>query len=143
MKKMMAAAALLMMAACSSGMKNVPLEGTQWKLAKMEEIPAAALFVEEDSFTLTFDAAEHRVSGRTNCNRFFGSYEIEDDKIDFDQMGMTRMACLDMQYEDSFVRMLDEVDRFEVKGDELMLYDGLIPLATFKAQPAPAAAPAE
>ena len=46
---------------------------------------------------------------------------------------MTRMACPDMQYEDAFVKMLDEVDRFEIKGAELTLFDDHKALAVFKA----------
>ena len=46
---------------------------------------------------------------------------------------MTRMACPDMQYEDAFVMMLDEVDRFEIKGAELTLFDDHKALAVFKA----------
>ena len=48
-------------------------------------------------------------------------------------LGMTRMACPDMQYVDAFVKMLDEVDRFEIKGAELTLFDDHKALAVFKA----------
>lgn len=48
-------------------------------------------------------------------------------------MGMTRMACPDMQYEDAFVKMLDDVDRFEIKGSELTFFDDDKSLAVFKA----------
>ena len=40
---------------------------------------------------------------------------------------------LDQQYEDAFVKMLDEVDRFEIKGAELTLFDDHKALAVFKA----------
>ena len=46
MKKYFAAAALLMMmAACGSAGQDKKLEGTTWKLAKMEAIPAAAVIL--------------------------------------------------------------------------------------------------
>ena len=116
MKKYFAAAALLMMmAACGSAGQDKKLEGTTWKLAKMEAIPAAA------------------VAGRTNCNRFFGKYELKGKELELKNLGMTRMACPDMQYEDAFVKMLDEVDRFEIKGAELTLFDDHKALAVFKA----------
>ena len=73
------------------------------------------------------------MSGRTNCNRFFGKYELKGQKLEFGNLGMTRMACPDMQYEDAFVKMLDEVDRFEIKGAELTLFDDHKALAVFKA----------
>ncbi len=53
MKKYFAAAALLMMmAACGSAGQDKKLEGTTWKLARMEAIPAAAVGKEADVFTL-------------------------------------------------------------------------------------------
>ena len=135
MKKYFAAAALLLaMTACGGSQKEaLPLEGTTWKLAKMEAIPAKAVDAEADFFTLQFSAADTLVSGRTNCNRFFGRYELKGKKLEFENMGMTRMACLDMQYEDAFVKMLDDVDRFEIKGSELTFFDDDKSLAVFKA----------
>ena len=124
MKKYFAAAALLMMmAACGSAGQDKKLEGTTWKLAKMEAIPAAAVGKEADFL----------VAGRTNCNRFFGKYELKGKELELKNLGMTRMACPDMQYEDAFVKMLDEVDRFEIKGAELTLFDDHKALAVFKA----------
>ena len=134
MKKYFAAAALLMMmAACGSAGQDKKLEGTTWKLAKMETIPAKAIDAEADFFTLQFNAADTLVSGRTNCNRFFGKYELKGQKLEFENMGMTRMACPEMEYEDAFVKMLDEVDRFEIDGSALKLYDDKKVVAEFRA----------
>lgn len=132
MKKYFAAAALLVGMVACGGHSDAKLEGTTWKLASMEGIPAQAVDREADFFTLRFDAADTTVSGRTNCNRFFGKYETDGRKLDFENLGMTRMACPDMQYEDAFVRMLDEVDRFEIRDRELTLYDDSRKLATFR-----------
>ncbi|WP_418992112.1 META domain-containing protein [Alistipes sp.] len=134
MKKIIAAAALLLaMTACGGAKHDKALEGTTWKLATMPGIPASAISSQADAFTLHFDPADTLVSGRTNCNRFFGKYQIRDRKLDFENMGMTRMACPDMQYEDAFVKMLDEVDRFEIKGSQLTLMDDKKTLAVFNA----------
>lgn len=134
MKKYFAAVALLvMMAACGNAGHDKTLEGTTWKLSKMEAVPASAVDKEADFFTLEFNAADTMVAGRTNCNRFFGKYELKGKELEFKNLGMTRMACPDMQYEDAFVRMLDEVDSFEIKGTSLTLYDDHKTLAVFKA----------
>lgn len=130
-KILFAAATLFCMTAC--GGKQMPLEGTTWKLASMPGIPAEAITAEADAFVMEFAAAEMMVSGRTNCNRFFGRYELKGRELDFENMGMTRMACPDMQYEDMFVKMLDEVDSYKIKGSELMLMDDDAVMATFKA----------
>ena len=134
MKRIFAAAALLVtMAACGSAAQDKTLEGTTWKLAKMESIPATAINQETDFFTLEFNAADTMVAGRTNCNRFFGRYELKGQKLEFENLGMTRMACPEMQYEDAFVKMLDEVDRYEIKGSELKFYDDKKVVAEFRA----------
>lgn len=139
MKRMIAAAALLAaMTACGgSQKKSLPLEGTTWKLAKMDVIPAKNIDAEPDFFTLEFNAADTMVTGRTNCNRFFGKYELKGQQLEFENLGMTRMACPEMQYEDAFVKMLDEVDRYEIDGSKLKFYDDKKVLAEFRpAQPA-------
>ena len=134
MKKYFAAAALLVtMAACGSAAQDKTLEGTTWKLAQMGSIPATAINQETDFFTLEFNAADTMVAGRTNCNRFFGRYEVKGDRLHLGEMGMTRMACPDMQYEDLFSKMLGEADRFAIDGSELTLYDDRKPLAVFRA----------
>lgn len=100
-------------------------------LPKWQAIPAKAIDAEADFFTLQFSAADTLVSGRTNCNRFFGKYELKGQKLEFENLGMTRMACPEMQYEDAFVKMLDEVDGYEIKGEELKFYDDKKLLAEF------------
>lgn len=139
MKRMIAAAALLAaMTACGGSQeKSLPLEGTTWKLAKMDAIPAKNIDAEADFFTLEFNAADTMVAGRTNCNRFFGKYELKGQQLEFENLGMTRMACPEMQYEDAFVKMLDEVDRYEIDGSKLKFYDDKKVVAEFRpAQPA-------
>lgn len=133
MKKIFAAAALLLAMTACNGSHESRLEGTTWKLTKMETIPASAIGAEKDYFTLQFNAADTMVAGRTNCNRFFGKYVLDGRKLKMDHLGMTRMACPDMEYEDAFVRMLDEVDHYEIRNNELTLYDDHKSLAVFRA----------
>ena len=93
MTRIFAAATLLFaMTACGgSSQKELPLEGTTWKLARMESIPASAVDAEEDAFTLEFNAADTLVAGRTNCNRFFGKYERTGKSLKMGPLGMMSM----------------------------------------------------
>lgn len=140
MKNMIAAAALLLTLAACNGGNKATLENTQWKLVKAGGIPAEAINREADFFTMTFDAQQQMVAGRTNCNRFFGHYKVTGREIDFENMGMTRMACPEMEYETMFAHILDEADRFEVRGHELRLFDDKKEIAVFKAVTADAKA---
>jgi len=129
----MAASLLGAMAACCGAQNNKPLEGTTWKLASMEGIPAEALASDDDAFTLVFSAEDMSAAGRTNCNLYFGNYETADGTLAFGEMGMTRMACPDMEFEDAFMRMLGSVDGFSIVGDRLTLTGDGRTLAVFSA----------
>lgn len=134
MTKMMIAAAVLVMTTACCGQKAV-LEGTQWKLAKMEGIPATAIAQDAENFTLMLVPEKMSVNGKTNCNRFFGQYKVSGEEVEFENLGMTRMACPDMQYENLFVKMLDETDRYTIKGSTLKLYDDKKEIAAFEVMP--------
>lgn len=128
-----AAAVVLALAACGrSSKQNLPLEGPVWKLTHTAGIPAEILGTDDDAFTLEFHAADTLVSGRTNCNRFFGRYETQGRALSFGELGMTRMACPDMEYEDRFVEVLRAVNAYEISGSELKLCNDREVLAEFR-----------
>lgn len=125
-------ALLLGMVSCGET-KTESLDGTAWKLASMKNIPDEAISVEQDAFTLEFNAADTMAYGRTNCNRFFGRYDANTDgTLHFGNLGSTRMMCPDMDYESAFLHMLEQVDRYAIHDGELTLYNNLLPLATFR-----------
>lgn len=77
--------------------------------------------------SIAFDFTEHRVSGSTGCNRFFGDIRLEPDFFSFKQMGTTRMACdaETNKIENAFLKAIsDKKLRFEVADQTLNLYDG-------------------
>ncbi len=124
MKKiLMAAVALVAMVACCGNADNANLENTNWKLSQMEGISAEAINAEEDAFVLSLASEAGEYSGRTNCNRFFGTYEVKGDKLTLGEAGTTRMACPDMESESAFLQMLAKVNGYSIKGNELTLTD--------------------
>ena len=137
MKKILfaAAAALVALTACDGAKKAVALEGTQWKLEQMEGIPAEAITREADFFTLTFNAADTMVNGRTNCNRFFGRYALNGNELEFDNMGMTRMACPDGADEAAFTAAIESTTHYEMDGPMLLLLSNGDLIAVFQAKP--------
>lgn len=73
---------------------------------------------------MTLHTEENRIHGNAGCNSFFGNFTLEDDnQIKFDQMGMTRMACHDMQTEDEFMQVLGKATFYELTENELTLQD--------------------
>lgn len=132
----MAVVALVAMVACGGNTENANLENTYWKLVEMEGITAETINAEEDAFVLTFASEAGEFSGRTNCNRFFGTYELKDGELSMGNAGATRMACPDMQSEASFLQMLSQVKGYSIKGTELTLTGAdKKALAVFRAAP--------
>ncbi len=134
MKKIILLMSLFVMASCCCN-KNVELEGTTWKLVEMNgESNVAAFEAEADALTFMLNPADMAIGGRTDCNRFFGQYELsEGNVIDIKSMGMTRMACPNMTYEQPFVGMLDAADSYEIDGETLNLFQGDKKIGQFKA----------
>ncbi|MDN3641635.1 DUF4377 domain-containing protein [Lutimonas halocynthiae] len=90
----------------------------EWKVLKLkglEQISSAP--------TLLFHEVDNRLSGFAGCNNYFSTYAISGVEIKFDKTGSTRKLCPDMSAEDTFLKILPEVARFEVVKKELYLYD--------------------
>ena len=99
---------------------NSELIGTYWKLIELFGEPATAHENSEREAHIIFSEDNH-VSGDAGCNRFAGSYQLEDsNKITFSQMAVTRMMCLDgMETEDKFLQVLNTANSYTIKGDIL------------------------
>ena len=67
---------------------------------------------------------ENRVYGYGGCNRFFGSYTMDDPgQISFSQMASSLRACEDMDVEIKFLRNLEQVVHYTLLNDSLLLKD--------------------
>ncbi len=98
------------------------LAGKRWTLVEVEgeTVNATEPFIE-------FDAANRRYTGSDGCNRFSGRYEIRGTGLRFAPPTRTKRACLDepvRRLEARFNRLLPQVNRFEMLGDQLVLYAG-------------------
>ena len=127
-----AVAAVALFAACSQ-VENLPMENTKWNLTELQGA-TNEVFEDAETFWFALDGKESIV-GVGACNNFFGGYQIEEcGTFRTGGMGMTRMACPDMELEDAFVRIFEGVDGFQIDGDELTLKQGDETLAKFKGE---------
>jgi heat shock protein HslJ len=103
-------------AACASNAPHPDLAGTSWAV---ESIAGEAVSGP------TIEFAEDRVSGTGGCNRFFGGYQVDGDRLAFTGMGVTRMACEEdvMRREDEFLAVLNEAQHYRRQGDRLVILD--------------------
>jgi len=112
---------MLLMAACNVMPNEVsdPLDGTEWELLyirKSTPIPGS---------TLTIAFKDGEVNGTAGCNRYFGNYQINGDRITFGMLAWTEMACMQpegiMEQEQAYMAFLSEVVRFKIEDGQLVL----------------------
>jgi heat shock protein HslJ len=111
------------------------LIGKTWKLFELSGLPVnLSASMKDPQMVLNIEGKT--VTGNGICNRFFGTYEIQDgNMIKFSKMGSTKMACIaGAEIEAKLLDALNKVDNYSVKNDTLTLNIAKIaPLARFVA----------
>lgn len=108
-------------AAC--GTSNVHLENTKWRLKKLGDAPVKSAPEQQEAY-FVLSSENHRVSGSGGCNRLMGSYELNGDRLTFNQMASTMMACIKgMDTEKEFLDTLGRVKMWKIAGRQLLLSD--------------------
>ncbi|TYC14211.1 META domain-containing protein [Bizionia gelidisalsuginis] len=112
----------------------VDITDTQWTLMTLEgtDLENAEQNGQVIHFTLVSEG--NRVSGFAGCNTFTGNYTIEEgNRISFNALATTRMACPDAKIDEKNVLSVFEMtDNYTVSGDKLMLNKAKrAPLAVF------------
>lgn len=135
---------LTIVAGCQMGAREevaaasaVPLVNTNWRLTQLEgqivDNPSS-----ERAISLQLQPQNPRATGFAGCNRLFGGYLLEGDQLRFDQLGATKMACVDenrMKLEQRYFDALARVARWKITDSSLELYGASgNPLATFAAE---------
>lgn len=120
------------------------LRRTRWQLSGFTSGGESKTPLEGASITLEFDTATD-VGGSGGCNSFGGTYEVEDDEINFGELASTLMACEDealMDQEAWFFETLAMVERYDIEAGELVLHtaDGMMRFAPVSAPVVPGAA---
>jgi len=70
---------------------------------------------------INFEVAEKRFTGNGGCNQINGSYTLDKDDIRFTDVVSTKMSCSDIDFENTFLSALSSIDRYEVRGNDLLL----------------------
>lgn len=111
--------------------EKYPLVGTQWNLVALEGVELDHDFAMRPF--VTFDTAG-LLRGNLGCNTFFGSYDTnKKHKMTVNYEGSTKRLCQQMGVEKRFTaawRM--DINRYELKGEELILYSGEDEIMRFK-----------
>ena len=117
----------------SSCKNNVNPEEVIWKLVELNGDVNAA-FDEENTFTLKFLSEEGKIGGVGACNRFFGTYSIEeDDDIELKIVGSTLMAGPNVEFERPYFDALESVDEYKIVKGQFHLFSDDKLVAKFNA----------
>jgi heat shock protein HslJ len=104
-----------------------------WKLTELNGQSVTANGGKEAYVIFKKDA--NKVIGNGSCNNFTGTYELRSPNgIALSQMASTQMACMNMEVESRFLKVLEMVDNYYLKEDTLILNRAkMAPLARFTA----------
>lgn len=123
---------LAFLAACNSDTKETPavdLTNTRWALVSFEQLTGSVEetpTLPETVLTLEFQPA-NQVGGRGGCNQFGAQVQIVEDKISFQKMVATEMACEEgvMIQEQRYYDALAAAETFSVSDGRLRIwYEG-------------------
>lgn len=98
------------------GALAIHLSGTKWR--RVDDTNA-------NPHGATLEFGDDGASGYTGCNRWFASVTQNGEELRFGQMGMTRMACSELQngIERSFVDVIEATRYAHYDQEALMLLD--------------------
>ena len=106
--------------------KTRSLEGSNWVLESLLGGEAGLTSPLPDS-TVTAIFREDQVQGNAGCNSYFGSYELDGDRITFGPVGMTEMYCQPeelMEQEGAYLSGLSSAAAYQIVDDQLQIIDG-------------------
>lgn len=77
----------------------------------------------QQKLTLKFDDATKQVSGFAGCNRFFGTYTVDGNKLTFSNIGATKMLCPENNntIETDYFKVLESVTNFNLSDNSISL----------------------
>lgn len=98
------------------------LNATTWEVAALEKNP---IDKNQNIPSITFNTDEMRISGSGGCNKISGTFKAQanSDQMSFSQTIATRMACINMETESTFLKLLEKVSSFKVEKNKLIFYD--------------------
>lgn len=109
---------------CGQRFAQAELENSYWKLTRLRGDPVIVPpELREPHLRLT--GRDARAEGFGGCNRFFASYLLDGERLEFSAPGSTRKACPPgWSMEPAFFSVLAEVRRWRIVRDHLDLLDG-------------------
>lgn len=102
---------------------NESLLNTYWKLTRLNDEPVE-VYEQQREPSLILANEENRLSGSDGCNRIMGGFQLREDKLQFNRIASTMMACPQgMETAQALHFMLEKVRYWKIEGQHLELAD--------------------
>lgn len=92
----------------------------RWVLVEMKEVPVQQSGSRRDAY-INFEINDRKFTGSGGCNQISGNYTIDKNEIKFSDVVSTKMSCIDIEFENVFITTLNSIDRYEQRGNDIIL----------------------
>lgn len=93
-----------------------------WTLEYIHQDTTYIKLIDTTSAFMEMNTATAKVNGKNICNTFFAAIKTDGNKIEFGELGSTRMMCEGMVLENLIFKMLREMTTFTVVANRLTLF---------------------
>jgi heat shock protein HslJ len=95
-----------------------------WILTELKEVPVQISGNVSRDAHIEFRPSSRRYEGFGGCNRISGTYTLEKSRINFTPAAGKLDACPDVPFENTFISLLNDVDRYTLHRNTMVLKDG-------------------
>jgi heat shock protein HslJ len=125
---------VILAAFTSNDSASTSFYNTKWVLQAMQSGDSLKEIAPGKAF-IRFNEEKKSGGGNGSCNSFGSSITVNKDSIQISSIFSTKMYCEAVQAtESSFFRLLEKVNRFEIKDKNLLLYHDKTALLSFIAE---------
>lgn len=104
----------------------------RWVLESLEGKELDKTLFRNDLPSMEINSSTKKVNGFSGCNRFNGSIFQERELLRFTQLLSTKMACEQMDFEDKFLKVLQQSTGYKIKNNRLFLTQSDQVVAVFR-----------
>ncbi|MFL9834114.1 META domain-containing protein [Chryseobacterium terrae] len=111
---------------CSAVKPNKQHYQREWMLVSFDDFTKEQLVKNKAQINLTAPVTDGKIKGTAmmGCNRMFFTLEFKSkSKVKISGLGSTLMACQEMEIEEEFTKVFEKMNRYQIDGHFLTLYD--------------------
>ncbi|MDG5800546.1 copper resistance protein NlpE N-terminal domain-containing protein [Marinilabiliaceae bacterium ANBcel2] len=106
----------------------------KWELVSLKGVDDSIIDKQNRVPFLIFNSEKSQINGNSGCNSFFADfYKKDENRVSFDRVGATKMACNNMEVETVLFKIFEETSQYiQVNNSLILMNDSKEKLAEFK-----------